>query len=178
MTHALPTAKDLQKLTLRAIVAYAVRTTRRLCAELREKIGHELFDDSLRLISAVTTANRIQDIDGPSVILAAGRIFEAYASLPESEKSAQRFLMVISVVHSAEVAVFARLAVRHPNRARHWTENAAQEAEWVSRYMQIICGGMAQTLIEDACKDYEILLQEYGQHSEVVIGDPVVCFKD
>src|SRR5262249_2862293 len=81
---SLPTADQLSRLPLRALVAYAARNARRRSYELRGIVADQVLDDVLKLIELVSTADSISELDKPSVIRAAERVAAAYANLPDS----------------------------------------------------------------------------------------------
>jgi hypothetical protein len=178
MNAPLPTARELEKLPLRALVVYAARTARRLSQDLRGVVSDEILDDALRLIETVSTAEPLGVVDKAAVIRAAERVAGAYADAPDDLKSAERFRIVFSVGHAAETAMFALLAATDPSGAPHWLKDAADEAERAVRALEVLGGGGASAAREAARRDYDILVRKYGKHEEVVIGDPVDHFED
>jgi hypothetical protein len=178
MNAPLPTAKELEKLPLRAVVAYAARTARRVCAEFRGIVADGILDDALRLVKSVSTTPFIGEVDQASVIRASERVVAAYEAAPAGMKSVERFRMLFSLVQAALAAVQALEAGANPRNARHQMERAAQAAERAVRPVEELSGGPAGKALEAARRDYDILLRKYGEHDEVVIGDPVDCFDD
>src|SRR5258707_187438 len=114
MSVSLPTVEQLERLPLRAVVAYAARTARRLSSELRGIVTDELLDELLVLVELVSTTNLISEVDWASVIRAAERVTGAYAAAPDSLKSLKKFRIVFSLGHAAEAAMFALLAAADP----------------------------------------------------------------
>ena len=176
MNVTLPTAEQLERLPLRAVVAYAARIARRLSSELRGIVADELLDDALRLIESVSTIDLVNEVDKSSLIRAAERVVAAYADASESLKSVESFRVVFSLGHAAEAAMFAVLAATDPENASDNRKLAVDEALYAVRPINALSGSAANAAMEAARQDYELLLQEYGEHDELIIGEPVVCF--
>jgi hypothetical protein len=174
----LPTAQELEKLPLRAVVAYAARTSRRLSAELRGIVADDILEDALRLVEAVPAAEVMAGVDKASVIRAVGKVAAAYADAPTNLKSVVRFHTVFSMTHAAETAMFAIIAATDPDNAHHQMKLAADEAERAVRSIEVLNSTAARAAIKAARQDYEILLRESGGHEEVVIGAPIKCFSE
>ena len=176
MNASIPTAEQLEKLPLRAVVAYAARTARRLSSELRGIVADEVLDDVLQLVESVSTIDPIGMVNKVPVALAAERIVGAYADAPDSLKSLKKFRIVFSLAHAATAASFALLAAAHPVTASFERKVAADEAHRAVRSITTLSSRAASAAADAARQDYEILLQEYGEHDQVVIGGPVDCF--
>jgi len=176
----LPTAEELERLPLRAIVAYAARTANRISSELRGVIADDILDDALRLVVAVSTASDIGKVDAASLIRASERFTSAYANAPLRLRSKKKLFIVTSLIHAALAGMDALIAAedfrREPENVRYQMRCAAQSAERATRPIKALTPKAAQTATEAARKDYDILLREYGEHEEVVIGEPVHCF--
>jgi hypothetical protein len=166
MRIALPTVKDLEKLPLRAVVAYAARTARRLSSELRGIIADEILDNALRTIEAVSTTDLIAAIDNASVIVAAQRVAAAYADAPATMKSLERFRIVFSLIHAAEVAMFVLLAVSNPRSAGHQMKRAAKEAHRTVAPIAVLSSKVGGLFADAARHDYDILLSQYARTRE------------
>lgn len=176
MTLVLPTAEELARLPLRAVVAYAARTARRVSSELHGVVPDQLLDEALRLVEAVSAIDQIEQVDKASLVHAGERVVTAYAAAPAGVKSPQRFLMVFSVVQAGLAAVYAILAALNPGSARHQMKRAAQDAERAARPIRALSAAGSLAAMQAARRDYETLVREYGEHDEVVIGDPIDCF--
>lgn len=176
MNSPLPTVKDLEKLPLRAVVAYAARTACRISAEFRGIVADDVLDDALRLVDIVSTTHHLDEVDPASVIRASERVVAAYESAPASLQSVEKFRMLFSLVHAALAAMYALLAAVDPDNARHQMERAAQAAQRAVRPIEALNSEAASAASEAARRDYDILLREYGEHNEVVIGTPIECF--
>jgi hypothetical protein len=178
MNDSLPTVKELEKLPLRAVVAYAARTARRISSELRGIVADDILEDALRHVETVLTADLIGEIDQASVISAGERVAAAYADAPASVKSPQSDLKVFSLVQAALAAMYAIEGACDPSNARHQIKRAAQAAQRAVRCIQALDSSVASVVGEAARQDYNILLRKYGEHDKVVIGDPIDCFDD
>lgn len=178
MNAPLPTAKELEKLPMRAVVAYAARTARRVSSELRGIVADDILDDALRLVDTVSTTYLIGEVDQASVIRAGERVAAAYAAAPDGMKSIDKFYLVFSLIQAALAATSAIEAALNPSSARHQMKSAAQEAQRAVRPIEALSSGAASAATEAARRDYDILLRKYGEHDEVVIGDPIDCFDD
>jgi|GEM_PF-5157672 len=173
---SLPSAKQLQKLPLRAVVAYAARNARRLSSELRGMIADEVLDDLLQQVESVFSTDRIGNPDEPSIVRTAERLAAAYEDTPDSLKSPGKFRIVFCLGHAATAAELALVAASHPENASFEREQAADEAERTARPIEVLSTKDANAAMEAARQDYETLLREYGQYENVVIGGPVRCF--
>jgi hypothetical protein len=179
MSAPLPTARMLEKLPMRAVVAYAARTARRLSAELRGIVADDILDDVLRLADSVSTTQLIGAIERGSVMSAAACVASAYAAAPPGVKSVAKRRMMGSVLHAAMVAEHAIDAAGDAILASWDMKCAALEAERAVRAIEDLSSSQAvNAATEAARRDYETLLREYGEHDEVTIGNPVDCFRD
>jgi hypothetical protein len=176
MNASLPTAMELERFPMRAVVAYAARTARRVSAEFRGIVADDILDDALRLVDSVTTTHLLGEIDWASVVRASERVVAAYDAAPAGMQSIEKDFLMFSVVQAALAAMHALLAAADPSNARHQMKRAATAAQRAVAPIQALSSGAASSAREGARRDYEILLQEYGEHDEVIIGDPVSCF--
>jgi hypothetical protein len=176
MTVSLPTAAQLEKLPLRAVVAYAARNARRLSSELRGIVADEVLDRVLQLVESVSTIDPIANVDKVSVIRAAERITGAYADAPNSLKSLKRFRIVFSLAHAATAAAFAILAAARSGNASFERTIVAQEAQYAVHPVEALSRKAARAAMAAARYDYDVLLRKYGEHEEIVVGEPVHCF--
>jgi hypothetical protein len=176
MNDPLPTPDELERLPLRAVVAYAARTARRVSFALRGVVAEEILDHLLELIDAVSTTSLIVDLRRAPLANAVERLAEAYGAAPAGAKSPEKFLIVFSLVHAALAAMSALEAAVDPSSARRQMKSAAKEAQRTARQVRALDDELAGLAAEAARQDYEILLRVYGEHDEVVIGDAVDCF--
>lgn len=177
MNASLPTAEQLEKLTMRAVSAYAARTAHRVSAEFRGIVADDIIDDALRQVDSVSTPDLIGEVDHASVIRASERVVIAYEAAPAAMKSIERFHLLFSLIHSALAAMYVLFATDDPSNARHQMKRAARAAQRAVRPINFLGSEVVSAMTEAARRDYEILLQEYGEHDEVIIGEPVNCFE-
>ena len=178
MNAPLPTAKELEKLPMRAVVAYASRTAHRISSEFRGIISDDILDDALRVIDSVSMPHRLGEVDAASVIRANERVIAAYVTAPLSMKSEEKFRMLFSLVHAALAAMNALLAAANPSITSRQMERVADAAQRAVRPLECLNGEAAIEAKKAARRDYDILLWKYGEHDGVIIGDPVDCFDD
>src|SRR3989304_9539293 len=164
MDTLLPTADELQKLPMRAVVAYAARNARRLSSALRGIVAEPILDDALRAVDTVWRTHSIAEIDRAAIVAASQRVAEAYAAAPAGMKSPERFLLVFSLVNAALAAVDTIEAAAHPGSARHQMERAAAEAQKAASRIAALDKRAATTAAEAARNDYELLLKSCGGH--------------
>jgi len=176
MSTPLPTAEELEKLPMRGVVAYAARTARRLSSALRGVVADDILDQLLRLVDTVSTTNLIGEVEQHPVAIAVQRLAEAYAAAPSGMTSRETFRAVFSLTHAALAAMHAIEAAVHPARARHEMKSAAKEAQRAVRAIEALENTAASAAAEAARQDYQMLVRVYGEHDEVIIGDPLDCF--
>jgi hypothetical protein len=171
----LPTSEQLEKLTVRAIVAYAARAVQRVRSELQELIADELMADVILAVENSLTPQSLAQPDSGLALVAAERVVAAYVETPGDMRSAEKSILVFSFVQAALTAMHAVLAVKDRADARGHLKRATQAAELAVCPTKFL-GKDPNDALRAAFHDYEILLQEYGEHDEVVLGDPVQCF--
>ena len=176
MNTQLPTTEELERLTLRSVVAYAVRTARRITRGLHGIVADDLIADALKLAQDVSTSNFVGEIDLHAVISAAESVTAAYADAPADLQSLERFRIVFSLAHVAQTAMYAVLAAENAGGARHQMKRAAEEAQRAIHLIEVLSGTARDEAQAAARRDYDVLLREYGEQKEVILGEPVVCF--
>ncbi len=178
MKAPLPTAEQLERLPIRALVAYAARTARCASLQLRGIVADDILDTALRLVEAVSTTRLISEIDPVSVVCAGERVAASYANVTIAKKSAQRFRMVLSVVQATLTAMYAQLAIENTDGSRHQMARAAEAAQRTAHPIEYIRGKTGTAARKATREDYAILFRRYGEHRQVVIGEPVDCFEE
>lgn len=173
MNTCLPSSEELEKLTLRALVVYTARSARRVCAMFRGIIADEILDEELRLLDSVSTTLIISGLDQTSMISASERVVAAYRAAPADMKSVARNQLLFSLVQAALSACYAIEAAADPKNARLQMERAARAAQRAVSPIESLSISVANEAIEAARRDYDSLLRKYGEHNEVVIGDPL-----
>ncbi len=140
MNIPLPTAEELQKLPMRAVVAYAARTARRLSSALRGVVADDILDDMLRMVEAVTTTSFVSELRQDTIANATQRLASAYAAAPVAVKSLEKFRVVFSLTHAALAVMHAIEGAEHPERVRQEMKSAAREAQRVLRTIDALNG--------------------------------------
>ena len=123
----------------------------------------------MELAEGVALSEFIRDLDASAITSAAHRVVEAYNALAPDAQSPEGTRAILAIVQCGLAAMRVVDAVKEPARATHHRARAARAAELSVR----------ESLISEhqaARDDYERLLQEYGSHEEVVIGEPLTCF--
>ena len=166
MNPTLPTAKELEKLPMRAIVAYVARTARRVSQEFRGVVADETLDEALRLIESVSTTDHIGKIDPAAIFRASERVVAGYDAAPDYLKSTPRFRLLFSLVQAGLAAAHAVEAVLDPNNAGHQIKRAALAAERAVRPIQGLNSVAAGAAREAARRDYELLFLQFGEHHQ------------
>lgn len=161
MKTALPTVEELEKLPMRAVVAYAAKTAHRISLVFRGIIADDILDDALRQIDSVSMPYLLGDVDPASVITASERVIAAYVSAPASMKSLEKFKLLFCLVHAALAAMNSLLAAANPSNAHHQMKRAALAAQRAVHPLESLGTEEASTMIEAARQDYDILLREY-----------------
>jgi hypothetical protein len=173
----LPTANELGRLPVRAIVAYAARTARRVSAEFRGEVADEIIDDALRLIDSVSTKLIIVDIDRVALIRASERVVAAYQAVSDTT-AIPKVRLLFSFVQAALAAMYAVDAAATPHDATRRVMRVAHAAERAVRPIGSLKGEAANAAQKAARHDYDVLLRTYGEHEQIVIGEPIDCFEN
>jgi hypothetical protein len=174
MIENLPTPRDLEKLTLRSIVAYAARTVHRLNAEIESDIPRQVLDDLVARIESVYTSVFMGEVDGAALLFAASRVPGIMRSIRDTSK--KRF--ALSFTRVAMAAHVALRANEDPTQLDRCTKYAAREANRAVRSIEALHSKSAREAVQAARRDYNSLIAEYGEHDAAVIGDPVTCFAE
>jgi len=179
MNAGLPTADDLANLPVRAIVAYAVRTTRRVSVGLRGVVPDDVLDDALSLIEAVTSTVRLGKLDKAAAIRAGARVLQAYTASSSDAKTEEMILIVLSftgAAMAAENAIFAAEVrgdrMDRVRRVARWAERT------VRRIPERIDAVPADLVREAAMQDYLILVRRFGDRGRGTFGEPIDCVDD
>jgi hypothetical protein len=167
----LPTAEQLEKLTLRAIAAFAARCARRNSAIIRGIIDDEVIDSVLRFSERVASLPELDRRDAVAAPLAAIPVIDAMIQLRKSFK-----LAALSVERTTSVTgnIFSALGTLHlADLARRSMARAAYAASEIGEAADVLEEPAATAARDVARRDYEILRQEFGEHSEIVLGEPI-----
>jgi hypothetical protein len=171
----LPTESELAGLPLRAIVAYAARTARRVSKQFRGIIPDEVLDETLARIDCVWKESVVKDTDSAAIANAAYRVATVYSETPAERRSDTHFFLLFSLVQAA-IAASAVADAIHDSRVMSSAKRVAGQAERAVRPIKALSGGEREAAFGAAFRDYETLLKRYGAQEVVVIGEPVDCF--
>jgi hypothetical protein len=144
---------------------------------LRGIVADVILDEVLRLMEMVSTAKYVREIKRDSLADAMYRLSESYAAAPDDIKSRQSFLVVFSVIHAGLAATSVVEAAVDPSSADYQMKSAVKEAQRTFRIIDALDSTTAKALVDAACEDYKVLRSVYGEHNEVIVGDPVDCFE-
>lgn len=178
MEPLLPTAHELEKLPMRAVVAYAARAARRSSRKLRGIISDDILENALRLAEAVTVSNTPYEKQSTAIASAGHGIAKAFGAAPANDRSVERLRAVFSLVQATLAAMNLLDAIAARTDTRQFMTRAVGAAVRAARVVGTSATEANAADIEAARKDYEVLLQKYGERDDVVIGDPVDCFRD
>jgi hypothetical protein len=174
----LPTSEDLAKLPIRAVAAYAERTSRRLSAMLRGAVRDAVIDNLLREIRTVCAAHPLGQVTQASIAAAVQCLAEEYASLPVATRSPERFRAVFSLTHAALAAISVIEGARRPDAVARQLRTAVTEAERAVRAIDALDNDAARSAAATAREEYEVLLRAFGEHLDGIVGGAVDCFAD
>lgn len=165
----LPSAKQLERLPVRAVLAYAARAARRMSVELRGTVEDETFQEALSIAESVASAARLDQLGAAAGAFAAARVAGTLGAIA----TRQGYLAALSIMDVAGAASNAVLAAVVEKGARESATYVARAAEQAASRFDILEEPMAAAAIQAARRDYEILLRNFGEHEAVVIGDPI-----
>jgi hypothetical protein len=168
----LPTSEDIQKLTPRAIVAYAVRCARRAAIQLRGSVEDEIIEAPLRIAERLASAVELDQTAGVATPRAAARVARAMGTLREPST----VLAALCLTRAADVAMHILRAIAQPSskRGRIQAVRAARAAAELSRWAASAADEPESTArVESARRDYEFLWKHFGREREVVLGEPI-----
>lgn len=176
MTRCLPTHTDLERLPLRAIVAYAARSTRRVSAELRGSIADSVLDDALLQLDVAWKATRMTDVNVARILSASERVVEGFRARANDIEPMVKHRLVFCFIHAALAAMHTILAADDTTIAYKCRQHAAASSEKAVKPIEKMDGDNARALLTAARHDYDCLLQECGECEDIVVGEPIRCF--
>jgi tryptophan 2,3-dioxygenase len=174
----LPCAKDLVKLPIRAVVAYALRFARRLSWNLRNNNAYKTIEKALALAEQVVSSNSLEKIDTASILMAGANVLDSFSSF----QSQQDQIIALAVIRVVTIASLALDAAMYSTDSRFTKYNidihydqmqVAHSAEAVAHLAEAIANIDIYNSIISAKRDYEYLLKTYGEHETIIIGDPI-----
>lgn len=161
---------------MRAVVAYAARTARRLSWQLEGIVPQDLLEELLGAVDSVWMTCCTDDAYVRRLVGGVQRIVTAYSTAPAGMKSLSKFRILFSLVHATFAAMDAIQAAAAPARASHRMKRLARAAHRAVRPIHALTNSALRAALSAAREDYEILLKRYGEHEEVTVGDAVDCF--
>ncbi len=175
----LPTAKSIEELPLRAIVAYAARAARKLSVKLRGLIPDEVLDNVLDRTDQTYSSPFFSEIDISLLLHAVADLYGALGSLDDTpvDTFSDAHLAALCIARSATAGYFLVEAGADLMRANYHRARIVQKTELAVNSIASLCTG-ATTFREAAREDFELLVSEYGLHDKVIIGPPVDCFSE
>jgi hypothetical protein len=175
MSVDLPTAKELERLPLRALVAYATRSLKRLRPELRGAVDDHIVDRLIADADAVCTDPLIGHLNNAEITRTAAQLVEAMTAID----SRQKMMIALAFTRLATAAEMVIETVKYPTTARRCITRAADAVQKAVHVVELLADSERVKMsgaIRAARRDYEVLLEAYGEHDTVLIGDPVTCF--
>lgn len=169
----LPTADQLERLTLRALAVYAERAARRDSVALHRVIDESIVEAPLHILQKVASIRELDWADSVAAPLAASRVLKATAALeaPEMKVAA---VCLTSAARAAMNLLHAARSGTNVDKARYYRRRAAGAAARVADWAAHVLDGEAAARANDAAAhDYEVLMKTCGQHEDVVLGDPI-----
>jgi hypothetical protein len=171
---SLPTSDQLQILTLRAIAAYAARCGRRAAVVLRGAVDDEVIEAPLRFVERLASVRELDRADEVLALQASGSVVAVMAGLTGVGK-----LAALCLTRQSGVSVGVFEAARSSFEGPDARSQAARAARSASKVAVDMVDALEETetppedLINAVCRDYQILLTEFGEHENVVLGEPI-----
>jgi hypothetical protein len=162
----LPSAEQLEKLPLRAIVAYATRAARRVSVILRGQAEYVIVNETLNLTESIVSSDASREISAASLMAAAARLAAMSATLREPQK----VLAAMSVRAAARAAYSAIQAISDTSRSDYYARHAARAAATAARAIDALDEVAARAARERTRLDFEVLLQRFGEQHSVTFG--------
>jgi hypothetical protein len=172
----LPDAKQLERLTLRAIVAYARRAARHSAVVLRGSLEHDLVEAALRIAENFTVSPVVDPLG--TAINAASAAASITGAMPRLATRESK-IAALCLTRVAMATVAACRALNWPadsEQARREAARAAREAANIARAAETTLGApnARPNVISDAARrDFGILARNFGEHDVVVLGAPI-----
>lgn len=165
---ALPTADDLEKLPLRALVAYATRAALRLCSVLRGDPAEPTINNALSLATAVVRAEPITSVDVVCVVGASADVVDLLGTV---RGRVEKYRAAFSAFDAGRTAWEVLIAASGLSISSAAATRAVGAANAAARAAELLDEPQATWAIEAAHRDYVALLKKFGEQTEVVIGE-------
>jgi hypothetical protein len=170
----LPSVHEIEKLPLRAVVAYAASVARRICAQLHGAVAYDVLESALQGVESVSKTELLSEVDTGSIIHGAEAVVASYRASNREGDSQRNQLLLFSIVHASLAAMYAVLASnRHGLDFQHRKEKAVEAAHRATRQIKTLDPSVAEMIIQSARQEYDRLLQEFGEVASDDIGGPV-----
>jgi len=168
----LPTVEQLETLTLRSIVAYAVRSARRASVKLRGIVEADVAETPLRIAENLASMREFDRSGLPAVLFAASAVAKVMTTL-ETRDLKLAALCLTRTAMSASHVFRAVESLGVPLKAHYHANFAAREAAPCAMDAADALGDVTPAPIDCAHSDYDILLKNFGRHQVVTLGEPV-----
>jgi hypothetical protein len=176
MKRYLPLDVELEALTLRAVVAYAARSTRRICADLVPEVGESALAACFLPIECFLHASDFEPLEPSLCLEAIQKLLETYSSADSGDWSARRLSMVLSILQCALACEYALQGARKTRSLHETSKKVIHSAQRAVSPIIRLGEPAHSSLVVAARDDYDILFQHYAKHSESEIGHPINCF--
>ena len=172
----LPTTEQTEKLPLRAIAAYAARAARRARPKLCGVVDDDIAEEALSLVERLASMKDLHPADEVSALELPSRLWTAAIPCDPSVEGWQQHEAAMSLSSASLLVYWAISAAleQDPDRAAQCATGAARDARATT-----VCAAcafdrpMATAIAEAAWADYRTLLAAFGEHEDVVLGDPI-----
>ncbi|HEV3166106.1 MAG TPA: hypothetical protein VGZ22_18930 [Isosphaeraceae bacterium] len=135
-------------------------------------IEEEIIEAPLRLAEKLASVLDIDWSVGITAAQAGLRVAKAMQSLEPPKAS----IAALSLTRVVDVVRAVRSAAENPSseRARRWIVRAAESAAKAQdRAARALHEPASTAVIEAARSDYQVLFKEFGEHEDVVLGEPI-----
>jgi len=169
----LPSTGELKKLTLRALAAYAASCARRGSGALHGVLEEEIIESPLRIAERVASSATPIPRVSIAILDAALGVTRIFSAVPPGKKRAGLCLVALSsVIVGIHEAGRNLVDTNSPGFARRMYLRSIRSAVNIAKWAVPI-DGPTEEAVHAARHDYEVLVQAYGKHEEVVLGEPV-----
>jgi hypothetical protein len=170
----LPTPDELAKLSLRAVVAYALRSARRAGELLDGMVEEETINAPLGIAANLLSSQSPDHSDCAAAVFAAGAIAATMTRLEKPELK-QAALCLISTAmatsHILSIAAYPSDSLRVKQLAALARQQAVRAAETATDALATHTSSILA--IDAARNDYEVLLNDIGEYDDITLGPPI-----
>ena len=165
----LPAADQLQRLPLRAIVAYAYRSASRVAVALHQDIPSDIVSNALGFAERFVAERDIRLVDAADALLAAACVAKA-SEISGSPLIARASLSVTSATESASLAILA--AFSDPKNSRGYQAQAAIKAARSARLVDALEEPAAAVALLACLRDFRCFVDVFGEYDTFMFGEP------